>query len=56
MSSEDPLILSFSPQARMRAFLNARHLGVASAPKRAGRELVILSGHIRKRIWLGEEV
>jgi hypothetical protein len=33
--AEDPLILSFSPQAR---------LGV----------LAIESGHIRKRIWLGE--
>jgi hypothetical protein len=32
---KDPLILSFSPQARLGA-------------------LAIQSGHIRKRIWLGE--
>jgi hypothetical protein len=39
--SQDPLFLSFSQQARMRAFLNARHLMVASSPRRAGCELAI---------------
>jgi hypothetical protein len=42
------------PQARMRAFSNARHLGVAGTPWRAGRELAISGCHIRWRIWLGE--
>jgi hypothetical protein len=33
----------------MRTFVTARHFGVAGAPRRAGRELAIWSGHIRRR-------